>query len=52
MRFLTKATKNSNFCTELHNAQQLQNFILWISNQEVQINFKQQKPTPLSLWYA
>ena len=33
----------------MHNIQQLQNFIKWISNREVQINPKQQKPIPHSL---
>ena len=43
MLFLTKTTKNK-FYSKLHNAQHLYNFIWRISNQEVQINPKQQNP--------
>ena len=43
MHFLTKTTKDRHFCPKLLNAQQLNNLILWISNQEAQIKPKQQK---------
>ena len=43
IRFLTKTTKNIHFFSKLPNAQQLHNSILWISNQEDDINPKQEK---------
>ena len=38
------------FCLKLQNAQQLHNFISWISSWEAQIIPKQQKQTPHSLY--
>ena len=50
MRFLNKTTSKRHSCQKLLNVQQLHNFISWISNQEAQINPKQQKHTPYSLY--
>ena len=42
---------NRHFCQEIHNIRQFHNFIKWISNQEVQINPKQEKLNLLRIPY-